>query len=384
MEYKNNLNIIFHNEEDNEYKTNLVAVDVNEIEHQLFERDYDGNVMNDIDMEQIKMTNKNFEAAKQKVSSESDVISSSVQQKKSPFQQNSIAINGQFTGLHTIPEGKFGEQQEEDNEKKRQRDHSIFHDHDSSEPKKQFHDKDDDLNDNDNNNNNNITFPIVKLIDPNNSLLSFISELSSEMNFTFDEMVNQETGFPIPRIQGLMTKVMTRIRSHTSLKNVKLSNLIYDDGDDCEVRKYFLMLISLTENANSGGSAYPKYINSNGTGMRFIISTNKFRMENAKHDVKYVYKIFERLYWRSNPQIMELEKKIKIITDSLKVLKTNGISVVKVKKEKVATRIGGHIDPQILTANLKEQLTMTVIQLTELQLQMPQVLRIGSRIKRYF
>lgn len=142
--------------------------------------------------------------------------------------------------------------------------------------------------------------------DPDNSLLSFLSILSAQLNIPFNGM-KTNAGLPTPEIQGMLEIARSYLKQWSKLRKINLNHIIYDDGEDGDLRVKFAELISHVMHKQSGGSAYGKRINSNG-GTVFYTSANH-RAKNANFRILIAFKrYFKNMHWIRNPRIRRLKQ----------------------------------------------------------------------------
>lgn len=296
---KNNGNVAFYGEKESEYE--VVASDESSSDDRIeIVRDYDGNVMDSrIDPTLADMTSKTWKEAQKIHDSKAAVLPDpDLNEKKrkeptSQFQQSPAAIGGQFTGLSSISEGKTNEKVEE-------------YDKNVTRPGKRA------------------TLVVdgekimvthqAKLIDPDNSLLSFMAIIAGKLGMELSDVIDDQTHFPKPQIQGMMTDVMYAILDIDGVSNeiktkARLIHFVYDDGEDIRVRRNFARLIGLGQ-TGSHGSAYGQRISSNG-GMTYFLSANHKNINTANDQIATIHQFFHTLRWHPNPRLIATKYKLK-------------------------------------------------------------------------
>lgn len=148
------------------------------------------------------------------------------------------------------------------------------------------------------------------IVDPENSLLSFLSILAVQLNRKFDDLVTSD-GLPTPEVQGMLEIARTYIQKHSPLKNVQLKDLVYDNGQDSSVRTMVAELLVALLQKQSGGSAYgQRIVPQNGGSMVYYTSANHRLRKNNFQILLGFQQTLKRMYWRKNPRIAEIEKEI--------------------------------------------------------------------------
>lgn len=145
---------------------------------------------------------------------------------------------------------------------------------------------------------------IHTITDPDNSLLSFLSILSAQLDIPFEELTNNR-GLPSPKVQGMLEIARSYLIKASGIRNINLNHIVYDDGQNGELRVKFAELMSSLLNKQSGGSAYGKRI----TGGRVTYYTSADnRSKNNNYRILMGYqRYFKGLYWIKNPRLSALE-----------------------------------------------------------------------------
>lgn len=144
--------------------------------------------------------------------------------------------------------------------------------------------------------------------DPHNSLLSFLSILSAQLNVPFDSMTT-DAGLPTPKIQGMLEIARNYLKEWTKLRKIGLNHIIYDDGENGNLRVKFAELISRLLYKESGGSAYGKMITpSNGGSLSFYTSADHRSKKINRMILIGFRRYFKSMYWIRNPKITRLKR----------------------------------------------------------------------------